>query len=158
MVGGPQNDPLHLVWGPGNVLEHSRVQELAGAIRDSERGGKALLEIVADGEEPPEMVQEGSPEEDMVPDQSNTGAAVHAIMAPGLGIWCSANEQERQAALRAAEEVIACMVEILSQGHRTPFFKQFFSSWKWAASAHGAVPDPECDQACASSQQRLHSV
>lgn len=34
-----------------NVLEHSRVQELASAIRDSEQGGKACLEIVADGKE-----------------------------------------------------------------------------------------------------------
>lgn len=47
------------VWcgARSNVLERSRAQELAAAIRDSERGGKARLEIVADGEEPPEMVQ-----------------------------------------------------------------------------------------------------
>lgn len=39
------------------MLERSRAQELAAAIRDGERGGKARLEIVADGEEPPEMLQ-----------------------------------------------------------------------------------------------------
>uniref|UniRef100_A0A8C3V643 Capping actin protein, gelsolin like n=1 Tax=Catharus ustulatus TaxID=91951 RepID=A0A8C3V643_CATUS len=72
-----------MVWcgAWSNVLEHSRMQELAAASRDSERGGKAHLEIVADGEEPPEMVQvcphwEGSPEEEVVADQSSTGAAV----------------------------------------------------------------------------------
>lgn len=120
------------VWcgARSNVLERSRAQELAAAIRDSERGGKARLEIVADGEEPPEMVQvcphwaergtwvslgwlrdppplipwqvlgpkpplqEGNPEEDVVADQSNTGAAVlykartrwDAMMVPGLGM------------------------------------------------------------------------
>lgn len=99
------------------MLERSRAQELAAAIRDGERGGKARLEIVADGEEPPEMLQvrqgpnvppgrrggperpwgwlcdiphlftrqvlgpkptlqEGSPEEDIVADQRNAGAAV----------------------------------------------------------------------------------
>ncbi|KAM4756382.1 macrophage-capping protein isoform 1-T3 [Cyanocitta cristata] len=166
-----------------NVLERSRAQELAAAIRDSERGGKARLEIVADGEEPPEMVQvlgpkpplqEGSPEEDVVADQRNTEAAVlykvsdatgrmdltqvatsspfsQSLLCPddcfvldnGAGgmvfVWKGrkANEQERQAALRVAEEVIARMghppqtqVEILPQGRETPFFKQFFTSWK----------------------------
>ncbi|XP_039420142.1 macrophage-capping protein [Corvus cornix cornix] len=166
-----------------NVLERSRAQELAAAIRDSERGGKARLEIVADGEEPPEMVQvlgpkpplqEGSPEEDVVADQRNTEAAVlykvsdatgrmdltqvatsspfsQSLLCPddcfvldnGAGgmvfVWKGrkANEQERQAALRVAEEVIARMghppqtqVEILPQGRETPFFKQFFASWK----------------------------
>ncbi|NXC01435.1 CAPG protein, partial [Orthonyx spaldingii] len=187
------------VWcgARSNVLERSRAQELAAAIRDGERGGIARLEIVADGEEPPEMVQvlgpkpplqEGSPEEDVVADQSNTGAAVlykartrrdttvsdatgrmdltqvatsspfsQSLLCPddcfvldnGAGgmvfVWKGhkANEQERQAALRVAEEVIARMghpphtqVEILPQGRETPFFKQFFSSWR-------------CDQACA---------
>ncbi|KQL48135.1 macrophage-capping protein-like protein [Amazona aestiva] len=194
-----------LVWcGSGcNVLERSRAQELAAAIRDSERRGRARLEIVADGEEPPEMLQvlgpkptlpEGSPEEDAVADQSNAQAAIlykartrwDAMVALALGmagnttvsdatgrmdltqvaasspfsqsLLCSddcfvldngaagkvyvwkgrkANEQERQAALRVAEEVIARMghsprtqVEILPQGHETPLFKQFFTGWK----------------------------
>ncbi|NXE98426.1 CAPG protein, partial [Menura novaehollandiae] len=146
-----------------NVLERSRAQELAAAIRDSKQGGKAHLEIVADGEEPPEMVQvlgpkpllqEGSPEEDVVADQTNAGAAVlykartwwdtmvsdamgrmdlsqvaagspfdQSLLCPddcfvldnGAGgkvyIWKGrkANEQERQAALRVAEEVITRM-------------------------------------------------
>uniref|UniRef100_A0A8C3XBL2 Capping actin protein, gelsolin like n=1 Tax=Cyanoderma ruficeps TaxID=181631 RepID=A0A8C3XBL2_9PASS len=189
-----------------NVLGHSRVQELAAAIWGSEWGGKARLEVVADGKELAEMVQvlgpkpalqEGSPEEDMVADHSNIGAAVlykvsdatgytdltqvaasspfsQSLLCPDdcfvldNGAGCKANEQKCQAALRVAEEVTAHMghpsqtqVEILPQGHETPFFKQFFASWKSAAGAHGAVPNPECDQACAScanSQQWLHSV
>ncbi|XP_059687494.1 macrophage-capping protein isoform X1 [Gavia stellata] len=166
-----------------NVLERSRAQELAAAIRDGERGGKARLEIVADGEEPPEMLQvlgpkptlqEGTPEEDVMADQRNAGAAVLYKVSDVTGrmdlsqvaasspfsqsLLCSddcfvldngaggkvyvwkgrkANEQERQAALKVAEEVIARMghsprtqVEILPQGRETPLFKQFFSSWK----------------------------
>ncbi|NXG24022.1 CAPG protein, partial [Grallaria varia] len=181
------------VWcgARSNVLERSRAQELAAAIRDSERAGTVRLEIVVDGEEPPEMVQvlgtkpplkEGNPEEDVVADESNAGAAVlykarmwqdtmvsdatgrmdltqvaagspfsQSLLCPddcfvldnGAGgkvyVWKGrkANEQERQAALRVAEEVIARMghppqtqVEILPQGRETPLFKQFFSSWK----------------------------
>ncbi|XP_074708395.1 macrophage-capping protein [Strix uralensis] len=166
-----------------NVLERNRAQELAAAIRDGERGGKAGLEIVVDGEEPPEMLQvlgpkpplqEGSPEEDVMADQRNAGAAVlykvsdatgrmdlsqvatsspfsQSLLCPddcfvldnGAGgkvyVWKGrkANEQERQAALKVAEEVIARMghspqtqVEILPQGRETPLFKQFFASWK----------------------------
>ncbi|XP_033926511.1 macrophage-capping protein isoform X3 [Melopsittacus undulatus] len=174
-----------LVWcGSGcNVLERSRAQELAAAIRDGERRGRARLEIVADGEEPPEMLQvlgpkptlpEGSPEEDAVADQSNARAAVLYKVSDATGrmdltqvsasspfsqsLLCSddcfvldhgaggkvyvwkgskANEQERQAALRVAEEVIARMghsprtqVEILPQGRETLLFKQFFTAWK----------------------------
>ncbi|NXX21065.1 CAPG protein, partial [Podargus strigoides] len=193
------------VWcgARSNVLERSRAQELAAAIRDGERGGKARLEIVADGEEPPEMLQvlgpkpalqEGSPEEDAVADQRNAGTAVSdatgrmdlsqvATSSPfSQSLLCShdcfvldngadgkvfvwkgaregsggdvgtggtpsvaltspstghkANEQERQAALKVAEEVIARMghspqtqVEILPEGRETPLFKQFFTSW-----------------------------
>ncbi|XP_055552285.1 LOW QUALITY PROTEIN: macrophage-capping protein [Falco cherrug] len=166
-----------------NILERSKAQELAMAIRDGERGGKARLEIVVDGEEPPEMLQvlgpkptlqEGSPEEDVVADQRNAGAAVLYKVSDMTGrmdlsqvatsspfsqsLLCSddcfvlddsagrkvyvwkgrkANEQERQAALKVAEEVITRMghsprtqVEILPQGHETPLFKQFFTSWK----------------------------
>uniref|UniRef100_A0A8C4UVZ5 Macrophage-capping protein n=1 Tax=Falco tinnunculus TaxID=100819 RepID=A0A8C4UVZ5_FALTI len=166
-----------------NVLERSKAQELAMAIRDGERSGKARLEIVVDGEEPPEMLQvlgpkpilqEGSPEEDVVADQRNAGAAVLYKVSDMTGrmdlsqvaasspfsqsLLCSddcfvlddsagrkvyvwkgrkANEQERQAALKVAEEVITRMghsprtqVEILPQGHETPLFKQFFTSWK----------------------------
>ncbi|NXT92425.1 CAPG protein, partial [Anhinga rufa] len=184
-----------------NVLERSRAQELAAAIRDSERGGKARLEIVADGEEPPEMLQvlgpkptlqEGSPEEDVVADQKNAGAAVLYKARPpqdttvsdatgrmdlsqvaasspfsqsllcsddcfvldnGAGgkvyVWKGhkANEQERQAALKVAEEVIARMghspqtqVEILPQGRETPLFKQFFTSWNCASSLPMPAP------------------
>ncbi|NWW54696.1 CAPG protein, partial [Pedionomus torquatus] len=180
------------VWcgASSNVLERSRAQELAAAIRDGERGGKARLEIVVDGEEPPEMLKvlgpkptlrEGSPEEDVVADQRNAGAATlykarssldtvsdatgrmdlsqvatsspfsQSLLCPddcfvldnGAGgkvyVWKGrqANEQERQAALKVAEEVIARMghspqtqVEILPQGRETPLFKQFFTSWK----------------------------
>nr|XP_047910161.1 LOW QUALITY PROTEIN: macrophage-capping protein [Anser cygnoides] len=71
-----------------NVLERSRAQELAAAIRDGERGGKARLEVVVDGEEPPEMLQvlgpkpslqEGSPEEDAVADQSAGTAVLYKV-------------------------------------------------------------------------------
>ncbi|KAM6235154.1 macrophage-capping protein isoform 1-T3 [Porphyrio hochstetteri] len=174
-----------LVWcgAKSNVLERSKAQELAAAIRDGERGGKARLEIVADGEEPPEMLQvlgpkptlqEGSPEEDAAADQQNAGAAVLYKVSDATGrmdlsrvaesspfsqsLLCSedcfvldngaggkvyvwkgrkANEQERQAALKVAEEVITRMghpprtqVEILPEGRETPLFKQFFTSWK----------------------------
>lgn len=67
-----------------NVLERSRAQELAAAIRDGQRGSKVRLEMVMDGEEPPEMLQvlgpkptltEGSPEEDAAADR-DAGTAV----------------------------------------------------------------------------------
>ncbi|KAL2296209.1 hypothetical protein Nmel_018503, partial [Mimus melanotis] len=95
-----------LVVGCGawnNVLERSRMQELAAA-RTVSRAAKHTWRIVADSKEPPELVQhvlgpkpplqEGSPEVDVVADQNNTGAAVlykartwqDAIMAPGLGM------------------------------------------------------------------------
>ncbi|NWU93304.1 CAPG protein, partial [Upupa epops] len=75
------------VWcgARSNVLERSRAQELAAAIRDGERGGTARLELVRDGEEPPELLQalgpkpplqEGSPEEDVVADERHAVAAV----------------------------------------------------------------------------------
>ncbi|XP_031452887.1 macrophage-capping protein isoform X3 [Phasianus colchicus] len=76
-----------------NVLERSRAQELAAAIRDSERGGKACLEMVVDGEEPPEMLQvlgpkptltEGSPEEDAAADR-NAGMAVLYKVSDAMG-------------------------------------------------------------------------
>lgn len=53
------------------------------AIWDSERQGKAQVEIVTDGEEPVEMIQvlgptphlkEGNPEEDLMADQTNAKA------------------------------------------------------------------------------------
>ncbi|XP_053125024.1 macrophage-capping protein isoform X2 [Hemicordylus capensis] len=71
--------------GKSNILERNKARDLATAIRDSERKGKARVEIVADGEEPAEMIQvlgpkpalkEGSPEEDIMADQSNAAAAV----------------------------------------------------------------------------------
>lgn len=71
-----------------NVLERSRAQELAAAIRDGERGGKARLETVMDGEEPPEMLQvlgpkptlmEGSPEEDVAADHSAGTAVLYKV-------------------------------------------------------------------------------
>ncbi|XP_055972729.1 macrophage-capping protein [Sorex fumeus] len=71
--------------GKSNILERNKAQDLAVAIRDSERHGKARVEIVADGEEPPEMIhvlgpkpvlKEGNPEEDLMADQTNAQAAV----------------------------------------------------------------------------------
>ncbi|EMP28568.1 Macrophage-capping protein [Chelonia mydas] len=48
-----------------------------------------------------------------------------------------ANQQEREAALKVAEDFISHMkyspktqVEILPQGRESPLFKQFFASWK----------------------------
>ncbi|XP_063214889.1 macrophage-capping protein isoform X3 [Chroicocephalus ridibundus] len=135
-----------------NVLERNRAQELAAAIRDGERGGKALLEIVVDGEEPPEMLQVSDATGSMKLSQVATSSPFSQSLlcsddcfvldngASGkVYVWkgCKANEQERQAALKVAEEVIARMghsprtqVEILPQGRETPLFKQFFASWK----------------------------
>ncbi|XP_075580210.1 macrophage-capping protein isoform X3 [Pelecanus crispus] len=135
-----------------NVLERNKAQELAAAIRDGERGGKARLEIVADGEEPPEMLQVSDATGRM--DLSQVAASSPFsqsllcsddcfVLDNGAGgkvyVWKGrkANEQERQAALKVAEEFIARMghsprtqVEILPQGRETPLFKQFFTSWK----------------------------
>ncbi|KAM9212294.1 macrophage-capping protein isoform 1-T7 [Dugong dugon] len=70
--------------GKSNILERNKARDLALAIRDSERQGKAQVEIVTDGEEPAEMIQvlgpkpplkEGNPEEDLVADQTNAQAA-----------------------------------------------------------------------------------
>ncbi|KAF7242136.1 Macrophage-capping protein [Varanus komodoensis] len=67
-----------------NILERNKARDLATAIRDSERKGKAKVEIIADGEEPPEMtavlgpkpvLKEGSPEEDIIADQKNAVTA-----------------------------------------------------------------------------------
>ncbi|XP_074188370.1 macrophage-capping protein isoform X2 [Rhinolophus sinicus] len=74
------------VWcgGKSNILERNKARDLALAIRDSERQGKAQVEIVTDGEEPAEMIQvlgpkptlkEGNPEEDLTADQTNAQAA-----------------------------------------------------------------------------------
>lgn len=40
-----------------NILERNKARDLALAIRDSERQGKAHVEIVTDGEEPADMIQ-----------------------------------------------------------------------------------------------------
>lgn len=47
------------VWcgGKSNILERNKARDLASAIRDSERQGKAQVEIVTDGDEPAEMIQ-----------------------------------------------------------------------------------------------------
>uniref|UniRef100_A0A8D1CK42 Macrophage-capping protein n=1 Tax=Sus scrofa TaxID=9823 RepID=A0A8D1CK42_PIG len=67
-----------------NILERNKARDLALAIRDSERQGKAQVEIVTDGEEPADMIQvlgpkptlkEGNPEEDLTADQKNAQAA-----------------------------------------------------------------------------------
>lgn len=71
-----------------NVLERSRAQELAAAIRDGQRGSKVRLEMVMDGEEPPEMLQvlgpkptltEGSPEEDAAADRDAGTAVLYKV-------------------------------------------------------------------------------
>lgn len=43
--------------GKSNILERNKARDLALAIRDSERQGKAQVEIITDGEEPAEMIQ-----------------------------------------------------------------------------------------------------
>ncbi|KAH0519216.1 Macrophage-capping protein [Microtus ochrogaster] len=67
-----------------NILERNKARDLALAIRDSERQGKAQVEIITDGEEPAEMIQvlgakpalkEGNPEEDLTADKTNAQAA-----------------------------------------------------------------------------------
>ncbi|CAM2108638.1 unnamed protein product [Caretta caretta] len=166
-----------------NILERNKARDLALAIRDSERQGKARVEIVSDGEEPPEMIQvlgpkpalrQGSPEEDITADQKNAGAAALYKVSDATGkmnltkmsgsspfsqgllctddcfvldngqcgkiyVWKGrkANQQEREAALKVAEDFISRMkyspktqVEILPQGRESPLFKQFFASWK----------------------------
>ncbi|XP_001364175.1 macrophage-capping protein [Monodelphis domestica] len=173
------------VWcgGKSNILERNKAQDLALAIRDSERQGKAQVEIVTDGEEPSEMIQvlgskptlkEGNPEEDLRADQTNAQAAALYKVSDATGqmhltkmadsspfavellidddcfvldnglcgkiyVWKGrkANEKERQAALKVAEDFISRMqyapntqVEILPQGRESPIFKQFFKNWK----------------------------
>ncbi|XP_025901661.1 macrophage-capping protein isoform X2 [Nothoprocta perdicaria] len=61
-----------LVWcgAKANALERNKAQDLATAIRDGERGGKARVL----GPKP--ALQEGSPEEDVAADQRNAEAAV----------------------------------------------------------------------------------
>lgn len=46
-----------------NILERNKARDLATAIRDSERKGKAKVEIIADGEEPAEMIAVSSLQE-----------------------------------------------------------------------------------------------
>uniref|UniRef100_A0A8C2QXF9 Gelsolin-like domain-containing protein n=1 Tax=Capra hircus TaxID=9925 RepID=A0A8C2QXF9_CAPHI len=67
-----------------NILERNKARDLALAIRDSERQGKAHVEIITDGEEPADMIQvlgpkpslkEGNPEEDLTADRTNAQAA-----------------------------------------------------------------------------------
>uniref|UniRef100_A0A8C0RYB0 Macrophage-capping protein n=1 Tax=Canis lupus familiaris TaxID=9615 RepID=A0A8C0RYB0_CANLF len=78
--------PNIFTWcgGKSNILERNKARDLALAIRDSERQGKAQVEIVTDGEEPAEMIQvlgpkpalkEGNPEEDLTADRTNAQAA-----------------------------------------------------------------------------------
>ncbi|XP_034292858.1 macrophage-capping protein isoform X1 [Pantherophis guttatus] len=71
--------------GKSNILERNKARDFATAIRDTERKGKAKMEIVVDGEEPAEMtavlgpkpvLKEGTAEEDIVADQKNAIAAV----------------------------------------------------------------------------------
>ncbi|KAH0623208.1 hypothetical protein JD844_031272 [Phrynosoma platyrhinos] len=135
-----------------NILERNKAHDLATAIRDSERKGKARVEIIADGEEPAEMitvsdmtgkmsltkVSESSPfhQDQLITDDCfilDNGQCGKIYVWKGL----KANEQEQQAALKVAENFISQMeyplntqVEILPQGRESPLFKQFFVNWK----------------------------
>ncbi|XP_065746979.1 macrophage-capping protein isoform X3 [Phocoena phocoena] len=135
-----------------NILERNKARDLALAIRDSERQGKAQVEIVTDGEEPADMIQvsdatgqmsltkvaDSSPFalEMLIPDDC---FVLDNGLCSKIYIWKGrkANEKERQAALQVAEDFIARMryapntqVEILPQGRESPIFKQFFKDWK----------------------------
>ncbi|XP_060025695.1 macrophage-capping protein isoform X3 [Lagenorhynchus albirostris] len=135
-----------------NILERNKARDLALAIRDSERQGKAQVEIVTDGEEPVDMIQvsdatgqmsltkvaDSSPFalEMLIPDDC---FVLDNGLCSKIYIWKGrkANEKERQAALQVAEDFIARMryapntqVEILPQGRESPIFKQFFKDWK----------------------------
>ncbi|XP_048368924.1 macrophage-capping protein [Sphaerodactylus townsendi] len=77
-----------------NILERNKARDLATTIRDSERKGKAKVEIVADGEEPIEMLtvlgpkpilKEGSPEEDVMADRKNAIAAALYMVSDMTG-------------------------------------------------------------------------
>ncbi|KAB0403038.1 hypothetical protein E2I00_018772 [Balaenoptera physalus] len=120
-----------------NILERNKARDLALAIRDSERQGKARVEIVSDGEEPADMIQvlgpkpalkEGDPEEDLTADRTNAQAAALYKVSDATGQMSltkgrarsgkqqgsflrrrKANEKERQAALQVAEDFIARM-------------------------------------------------
>ncbi|KAL2774145.1 macrophage-capping protein isoform 3 [Daubentonia madagascariensis] len=138
--------------GKSNILERNRARDLALAIRDSERQGKAQVEIVTDGEEPAEMIQVSDATGQMnltkVADSSPFALELLIpddcfVLDNGLCgkiyIWKGrkANEKERQAALHVADGFISRMryapntqVEILPQGRESPIFKQFFKDWK----------------------------
>ncbi|XP_021566306.1 macrophage-capping protein isoform X3 [Carlito syrichta] len=138
--------------GRSNILERNKARDLALAIRDSERQGKAQVEIVMDGEEPAEMTQVSDATGQMnltkVADASPFALELLVsddcfVLDNGLCgkiyIWKGrkANEKERQAALQVAEGFISRMryapntqVEILPQGRESAIFKQFFKDWK----------------------------
>ncbi|XP_041094189.1 capping protein (actin filament), gelsolin-like b [Polyodon spathula] len=75
-----------------NVFEKQKMNEIVGLIRDTERLGKATVQAVCEGEEPPEMLQvlgpkpalkEGSPEEDLQADTSNSASLYKVSDATG---------------------------------------------------------------------------
>ncbi|XP_058870577.1 capping protein (actin filament), gelsolin-like b [Acipenser ruthenus] len=75
-----------------NVFEKQKMNEIASLIRDTERLGKATVRSVCEGEEPPEMLQvlgpkpalkEGSPEEDLQADTSNSASLYKVSDATG---------------------------------------------------------------------------
>ncbi|KAK2092774.1 hypothetical protein P7K49_029303 [Saguinus oedipus] len=101
--------------GKSNILERNKARDLALAIRDSERQGKAQVEIVTDGEEPAEMIQvlgpkpalkEGNPEEDLTADQTNSqAAALYKVGTPSLPWELAAGRVEACAAQLRASRV-----------------------------------------------------
>ncbi|XP_058284602.1 macrophage-capping protein isoform X2 [Hylobates moloch] len=138
--------------GKSNILERNKARDLALAIRDSERQGKAQVEIVTDGEEPAEMIQvsDATGQMNLTKVADSSPFALELLISDDcfvldnglcgkIYIWKGrkANEKERQAALQVAEGFISRMqyapntqVEILPQGRESPIFKQFFKDWK----------------------------
>ncbi|XP_055256512.1 macrophage-capping protein isoform X2 [Moschus berezovskii] len=135
-----------------NILERNKARDLALAIRDSERQGKAHVEIVTDGEEPADMIQVSDATGQMnLTKLADSSPFALELLIPDdcfvldnglcgkIYIWKGrkANEKERQAALQVAEDFITRMryapntqVEILPQGRESAIFKQFFKDWK----------------------------
>uniref|UniRef100_A0A8C2P9M5 Gelsolin-like domain-containing protein n=1 Tax=Capra hircus TaxID=9925 RepID=A0A8C2P9M5_CAPHI len=135
-----------------NILERNKARDLALAIRDSERQGKAHVEIITDGEEPADMIQVSDATGQMnLTKLADSSPFALELLIPDdcfvldnglcgkIYIWKGrkANEKERQAALQVAEDFITRMryapntqVEILPQGRESAIFKQFFKDWK----------------------------
>uniref|UniRef100_A0A2K5S951 Gelsolin-like domain-containing protein n=1 Tax=Cebus imitator TaxID=2715852 RepID=A0A2K5S951_CEBIM len=143
--------------GKSNILERNKARDLALAVRDSERQGKAQVEIVTDGEEPDEMIQvlgpkpslkEGNPEEDLTADQTNAQATALYKVSHATGQMNLTKVTDSSPF--APELLMSDDCFVLDSGSvarsisgrdekwrfcsravsETPIFKQFFKDWK----------------------------